>query len=98
MSNEKPETNETKRKLSRRDFLKYSAGVAAVAAGAAAMMNKIPFSNSQSTKSPNAANDGEPIVVAVHGDELTIISGERSVKVNDPVLAAALASKAETEE
>ncbi len=98
LSNEKTENDETKGKLSRRDFLKYSAGVAAVAAGAAAMMDKIPFSSSQPAKTPVAASSGEPMVVAVHGDLLTVISGERSVRVKDPALAAMLAGRAETED
>src|SRR3989454_1989641 len=46
-SNE-PETA-TNRKVSRRDFLKYGAGVAAVAAGASGLMEKIPYLPSQPT-------------------------------------------------
>ncbi|OLD11973.1 MAG: hypothetical protein AUI93_03450 [Crenarchaeota archaeon 13_1_40CM_3_52_10] len=43
-----PETA-TNRKVSRRDFLKYGAGVAAVAAGASGLMEKIPYLPSQPT-------------------------------------------------
>lgn len=98
MSNERGDTNQSERKLSRRDFLKYSAGVAAVAAGAAAIMDKIPFSAPQTSKTPAPASESEPMVVAVHGDELTVIRGETSVKVKDPALAAILAGKADSEE
>src|SRR3989449_5492779 len=43
-----PETV-TNRKVSRRDFLKYGAGVAAVAAGASGLIGKIPYLPSQAT-------------------------------------------------
>src|SRR2546425_1260825 len=43
-----PETA-TNRKVSRRDFLKYGAGLAAVAAGASGLMEKIPYLPSQPT-------------------------------------------------
>ncbi len=39
----------TNRKVSRRDFLKYGAGVAAVAAGASGLVGKIPYLPSQAT-------------------------------------------------
>ncbi len=97
---ENSESNKEKSKLSRRDFLKYSAGVAAVAAGAAALMDKLPFASPQSEKgpAPAQASNGEPMVVAVQGDELTLITGDRSVKVKDATLAAMLAGRSEEEE
>ena len=97
---EDTESNQKKNKISRRDFLKYSAGVAAVAAGAAAVMDKLPFSTPLAAKSPspNTVSSEEPTVVAVQGDELTLIRGERSVKIKDALLAAMLAGKAESEE
>ncbi len=97
---EDSESKKEKSKLSRRDFLKYSAGVAAVAASAAALMDKLPFTSPQSEKSRslNQASSGEPMVVAVHGDELTLISGDRSMKVKDATLAAMIAGRSEEEE
>ena len=100
LSKETEQSTEPDHKISRRDFLKYSAGVAAVAAGATAMMGKIPlpFSSSTSRPNPTAQGSTEAMVVTVHGDELTLISGEKSVKVKDATLAAALASAGQSEE
>lgn len=89
------ESNDKKKNLTRRDFLKYGAGVAAVAAGAAAMLDKIPFKSSELSKAPAPTGNGEAMVVAVQGDVLTLITGERSVRVRDANLASILASKAE---
>lgn len=44
------ETRETQRKVSRRDFLKYGVGAAAVAAGATTLLGSIPSLTPQSTK------------------------------------------------
>ncbi len=88
-------SNDKKKNLTRRDFLKYGAGVAAVAAGAAAMLDKIPFKSSELSKTPTPISNGEAMVVAVQGDVLTLITGERSVRVRDANLASILASKAE---
>jgi len=86
---------ESKNKVSRRDFLKYSAGVAAVAAGAAATLGKVslPLSENKPAASPSSLSS-EPIVVSVNGEELTVMSAQGEVKVRDSALAAAIAEKA----
>ena len=95
-SDEKLEPDEeSKDKISRREFLKIGVGVAAVAAGATALMGRIPLPGEQS-KSPTmpSTTDGtEPIVAAVEGDQLTVMSGQVSVKVRDAGLAAQIAQK-----
>jgi hypothetical protein len=83
---------EPSNKISRRDFLKYGVGAAAVAAGATALMGKIPISAEQS-KAPAANDSAEPIVASVSGDQLTIMNGQVSVKVKDAGLAAQIADK-----
>src|SRR5215472_13579492 len=92
------ESENNQKKISRRDFLKYSVGVAAVAAGAAAMIDRIPLPSGQ-TKSastiPSRPDNSEPIVAAVDGDQLTVMNGQVSVKVRDAGLAALIASKLE---
>ena len=85
-----PETRE--KKVSRREFLKYTS-VAAVAAGAAAMINKLPITSTQMNSSPARNASEEPIVATVSGDQLTVMNGEVSVKVKDPSLAALIAEK-----
>ncbi len=85
-----PKTNQ--KKVSRRDFLKYSS-VAAVAAGAAAMIDKIPISSLETKSSPAPNTSQEPIVATVSGDQLTVMNGEASVKLKDPLLAALIAEK-----
>lgn len=90
------ETN-SNNKISRRDFLKYGVGAAAVAAGATALMGRIPIPGEQA-KSPSAPapapNDSaEPIVASVTGDQLTVMNGSTSVKVKDSGLAAQIAEK-----
>lgn len=98
MSNENDPNKESNHKISRREFLKYSAGVAAVAAGATAMLGKIPLPASSSRPSLTAQSTTDAMVVTVRGDQLTLISGEKSVKVRDATLAAALASVGQSEE
>ncbi len=83
---------ESSNKISRRDFLKYSAGVAAVVAGATALMGKIPIPAEQ-PKTPAANDSAEPIVASVSGDQLTVMNGQVSVKVKDAGLAAQIADK-----
>lgn len=83
------------RTISRRDFLKYGVGVAAVAAGATALMGKIPLPASE-PKAPVTNSSEEPIVAAVHGDQLTVMNGQASVKIKDPRLAVLIAEKLET--
>src|SRR4029077_5955762 len=83
---------ESTNKISRRDFLKYGVGVAAVAAGATALMGKIPIPAEQ-LKTPAANDSSEPIVASVSGDQLTVMNGQVSVKVKDARLAAQIADK-----
>ena len=92
-TDEKSESEqESSSKISRRDFLKYGVGVAAVAAGATALMGKIPIPAEQ--PKTLAANDSvEPIVASVSGDQLTVMNGQVSVKVKDASLAAQIADK-----
>ena len=87
--------NSSNKKVSRREFLKYGAGVAAVAVGATALMGKIPFpAEPAAAQRAFSANDNsEPIVVSVKGDQLTVMSGHSSVKVRDPGLSAQIAEK-----
>lgn len=88
------EDSKANSKFSRRDFLKYGAGVAAVAAGASAMLRGLPLPSAptRDTSPPSSASSG-PIVVAVDGDELTVMSGHSEVKVRDSVLAADIARR-----
>ncbi|HEV2119632.1 MAG TPA: twin-arginine translocation signal domain-containing protein [Candidatus Bathyarchaeia archaeon] len=79
-------------KISRRDFLKFGVGAAAVAAGATALIGKIPVPAEQA-KTPAANNSPEPIVASVSGDQLTVMNGLVSVKVKDAGLAAQIAEK-----
>jgi len=79
-------------RISRRNFLKYGVGAAAVAAGATALMGKIPVPAEQ-PKTPAANNSAEPIVASVSGDQLTVMNGQVSVKVKDAGLAAQIADK-----
>ncbi len=79
--------------MSRRKFLKYSAGVTAVAVGGAALMGKLPLPVEQSTKAPAANNSSEPIVATVTGDQVTVMNGQTIVKTRDSGLAAAIAEK-----
>ena len=91
-SEEKDSERESNSKISRRDFLKYGVGVTAVAAGATALMGKIPIpAEQQKTPAPN--DSSEPIVASVSGDQLTVMNGQVSVKVKDPGLAAQIADK-----
>ena len=96
MENDKNVKEESQGNLSRRDFLKYSAGVAAVAAGASAMLAKLPLPSTDTAKpSVSPSKNSGPIIVAVNGDELTVMSGQSETKVRDPALAAEIASRAE---
>jgi len=92
-ANEKVESEqESSSKISRRDFLKFGVGAAAVAAGATALMGKIPIPAEQ-PKTPAANDSAEPIVASVSGDQLTVMNGQVSVKVTDAGLAAQIADK-----
>src|SRR6266568_1557032 len=79
-------------KISRRDFLRFGVGAAAVAAGTTALMGKIPIPAEQ-PKTPAVNDSAEPIVASVSGDQLTVMSGQVSVKVKDAGLAAQIADK-----
>ena len=88
------ENNSNKKGVSRREFLKYGVGVAAVAAGATALMGKIPLPEGQSAKKTPAANDSsEPIVATVSGDQVTVMNGQKVSKTKDSGLAALIAEK-----
>ncbi len=89
---EKNEREKESTKISRRDFLKYGVGVAAVAAGATALMDRIPLPKAQ-PRIPAPNDSAEPIVAAVSGDQLTVMNGQVSVKVKDAGLAALIAEK-----
>ncbi len=80
-------------RVSRRDFLKYGVGVTAVAVGATALMGKIPFPASETRQAaPPALSTSDPIIVAVHGDELTVMKGNQEVTLKDSGLAGVIAS------
>jgi hypothetical protein len=86
--------NISNKKVSRREFLKYGVGVAAVAAGATALMGKIPLPKEQPTKrTPAANNSSEPIVATVTGDQITVMNGQTIIKTKDSGLAARIAEK-----
>lgn len=86
--------NGANKKVSRREFLKYGVGVAAVAAGATALMGKIPLPEGQPTKKTIPANDSpEPIVATVTGDQVTVMNGQNIIKTKDSGLAALIAEK-----
>jgi len=91
------ENNETEEKsqgkITRRDFLKYGAGVAAVAAGATALMGRLPFPSGTGTPSQSRPLSGTPLVVMVKGDELTVMNGNDEIVVKDAALASAIAGK-----
>jgi len=91
-TDEKFESEQDSNNISRRDFLKYGVGAAAVAAGATALMGRIPIPAEQ-PKTPAANNSAEPIVASVSGDQLTVMNGTVSVKVKDAGLAAQIADK-----
>src|SRR5437667_586868 len=79
-------------KIARRNLLGSGVGAAAVAAGATALMGKIPLPAEQ-PKTPAANDSAEPIVASVSGDQLTVMNGQVSVKVKDAGLAAQIADK-----
>jgi len=86
--------NNQNKKVSRREFLKFGVGVAAVAAGATALMGKIPLPEGQPSKKTPAANESsEPIVATVRGDQVTVMNGQTIVKTRDSGLAALIAEK-----
>jgi len=85
--------NNQNKKVSRREFLKFGVGVAAVAAGATAL-GKIPMPEGQPSKKTPAANESsEPIVATVSGDQVTVMNGQTIVKTKDSGLAALIAEK-----
>ncbi len=91
---EKVPEDSSNKKVSRREFLKYGVGVAAVAAGATALMGKIPLPESQPVKRTPVVNDSsDPIVATVAGDQVTVMNGQTIVKTKDSGLAALIAEK-----
>ena len=93
------DTEEEKSKISRREFLKYGAGVAAIAVGATALMGKIPLPLQQAGQqkaNPPANDSSEPIVATVSGDQVTVMNGQVIVKTKDSGLAALIAEKVNT--
>ncbi len=100
MSQEKDEIGQSEsdrdsKKISRREFLKYGVGVAAVAAGATALMGRLPFPTGTTSQSQTRPTSSTPLVVMVKGDELTVMNGTDEVVVKDASLASAIASKME---
>jgi hypothetical protein len=80
-------------KISRREFLKYGAGVAAVAVGATALMGRLPLPEDSSKKPPAANDTSEAIVATVEGNQVTVMNGQKIIKTNDSSLAAQIADK-----
>ncbi len=99
----KPEPEKESKKISRREFLKYGVGVAAVAAGATVLMGGLPIPTGATNSSQARANNTSqaratsrmPLVVMVKGDELTVMRGNDEVVVKDADLASAIAGKME---
>jgi secreted PhoX family phosphatase len=92
------ESEKDSKKLSRREFLKYGVGVAAVAAGATALIGRLPIptgTTSTSQTRPTGPTSSTPLVVMVKGDELTVMNETGEVVVKDASLASAIASKME---
>ena len=83
----------SKKKMSRRDFLKYGAGATAATIGAAALLDKIPLPRDQPKKITTTNDSSEPIVATVSGDQVTVMNGQVIVKTKDSGLAALIAEK-----
>ena len=87
--------NEPRERVSRRDFLKYSAGVAA-ALGTGTVLAKAPLLSREEVEKTANAPVGKvsgPIVATVEGEVVTVMSGQTEVRVKDSGLAAAIANK-----
>ncbi|HZD13203.1 MAG TPA: twin-arginine translocation signal domain-containing protein [Candidatus Binatus sp.] len=80
--------------ISRRDFIKFGVGAAALTISAAGVIGKLPLSMEQPQTAPVVPRNGsEPIVATVEGDQVTVMKGQDSVKAKDPVLAALIAGR-----
>jgi TAT (twin-arginine translocation) pathway signal sequence len=97
LNDNQPVENESEKspdsKISRREFLKYGAGVAAVAVGATALMGRIPLPENSPRKTPASNDSSEAIVATVEGNQVTVMNGQKIVKTNDSGLAAQIADK-----
>ena len=95
--NERERQDDSNKRISRRDFLKYGAGVTAVAVGATAMMGRIPIPGdmnpSETRKTLATTDSSEPIVATVSGDQVTVMNGRVISKTRDSGLAALIAEK-----
>lgn len=85
--------NDSGKGVSRREFLKYGVAVAAVAAGATALMGRLPIPTGTTSQSQSRPTSGKALVVMVKGDELTVMNGDDEVVVRDASLASAINSK-----
>ncbi len=66
-----------------------------MAAGATALMGRLPIPTGTTNKSQARPKSSSPLVVMVKGDELTVMNGNDEVVVKDASLASAIASKME---
>src|SRR5207245_9181638 len=89
-TDEKTESErDSNNKISRRDFLKFGVGAAAMAAGATALMGKITIP-AQQQKTPAVNDSAQSILASVSGDQLTVMSGQVSGTVTYAGFAAQL--------
>ena len=89
----KDESDSSKEGVSRREFLKFGVGAAAVAVGATALMGKLPIPLTESKRAAPANDSAEPIVATVTGDQVTVMNGQVITKTRDSGLAALIAEK-----
>lgn len=94
----KNESEASKEGVSRREFLKFGVGAAAVAVGATALMGKLPIPLTEPKKTAPANDSAEPIVATVTGDQVTVMNGQVITKTRDSGLAALIAEKVNGED